>query len=185
MSRLAAQQAIITRVHEVVAHARSLYPAWSVPMPSIGFKLRGRTVGGTAHAGRNELQFNLDWYNANPTDYIADVIPHEVAHLVATGLFRDRGHGRYWRMVARQLGAEPSRVVEGNTYSGVKRARVKNEYLYLDSAGREQWVGPVHHNRLQTKGGSPDDRYAYRLRMRDSGAKIHKDGFQHRSRTLT
>ncbi len=84
MNSLEAQRAIIAKTNEVIALARRLYPTYTHAAPSIRFDIRGRSCGGTAR-GYIALRFNLDWYTANPTEYLQNTVTHEVAHIACSG----------------------------------------------------------------------------------------------------
>lgn len=184
---LIARQAIIAKTHEVIALARRLYPDYTAPTPTISFDLRGRSVGGTAR-GSYHLTFNLDWYNADPVKYLANTVPHEVAHIVASATGRGEGHNMGWKRIDRSLGGTGERCA---THDGTKveRARSATEYLYINSFGREVWVGPVHHKRMQqygrdsknmTNAGLP---YLRKYELKDrTGARITWDKYQGKSR---
>lgn len=43
----------------------------------------------------------------NPKHVVLDTLLHEFAHAVAFTLYKDRGHGKHWKTVARKLGANP------------------------------------------------------------------------------
>ena len=64
-------------------------------------------------------------HNIDRMDSIEDTIRHEIAHALSHGLFGKRGanHGNYWKMVARTIGASPTRC-----YNDKKFAPVDSKY---------------------------------------------------------
>ena len=143
--------AILRKVAEVLALARSLYPDYLSPDPVVSFDLRGRSRGGLAHADR-KVTFNLDWYAADPAYYLGRTIAHEIAHIVAYATKRGRGHNAGWRRIDRSLGGDGTRCNNNPAIRTVAKARRTVEYLYRGERGTQIWVGPVHHNRLQKAG---------------------------------
>lgn len=181
MTRAEAIAAITARHNEVIRLAREKFPTSFVAKmpPRIDFNLRGKSCGGKANWKTNTIKYNLDWYADNPADYLASTVPHEIAHIVAHNTGLGKGHNYGWQRIDRALGGNGERCGDA---SNVKRARVKNEYLYRTVCGAaEVWVGPVHHSRLQKKGdilanGKPG--YYLQVNRRDGSIRtVHKDGF--------
>lgn len=183
MNSLEAKRAIIEKMNEVVELARRLYPTYTHAAPVVRFDIRGRSCGGMA-IGHHTVRFNLDWYAANPSDYLKNTVPHEVAHIVATATGLGRGHNRGWVRICLALGGDGKRCNTNAEIREVPKARRTREYLYMTSRGSEIWVGPVHHKRLQTRGAvihPVTNKPCYYLRVKNGGS-IMKDGFQGRSR---
>ena len=59
-----------------------------------------------------------------PAHEIEDTISHEIAHYIACHEYKDKGHGKYWKMVHHQLGGNAQRVVKGVSYKMNKVKRV-------------------------------------------------------------
>ncbi|BDY03398.1 SprT family zinc-dependent metalloprotease [Ferrimonas sp. YFM] len=69
------------------------------PRPQISLKLRGQSAG-AAHLQENRLRFNPVLLAENPDAFLAEVVPHEVAHLLAWQLHgRVRPHGPEWQVL--------------------------------------------------------------------------------------
>ncbi|QJQ96787.1 MULTISPECIES: SprT-like domain-containing protein [Halomonadaceae] len=81
-----------------------------LPRPRVWLDLRGKSAG-QAHYGRGGLRFNPILYRENRHAFLAEVVPHEMAHWLVRHLEegpRTRPHGREWQTVMRQLfGLEP------------------------------------------------------------------------------
>ena len=96
----------------------------SFPRPEVNFKLRGKSAG-TAHLQLNKLRFNATLLEENPTEFIAQVVPHEICHLLAFQLYgRVKPHGKEWQsLMIRLYQLQPSTThnldissVTGKTY---------------------------------------------------------------------
>ncbi|WP_172956325.1 SprT family zinc-dependent metalloprotease [Aeromonas sobria] len=86
--------------------------------PRIYCNMRGRAAG-SARLQTWELRFNPALYQANQQAFLAEVVPHEVAHLLVHALWgehsgKGRGktrvlpHGTQWQSVMREVfGLEP------------------------------------------------------------------------------
>ncbi|WP_298442596.1 SprT family zinc-dependent metalloprotease [uncultured Ferrimonas sp.] len=71
--------------------------------PTISFALRGQAAG-TAHLQVNRLRFNPTLAQQNPQAFVDEVVPHEVAHLLAWQLYgRVKPHGVQWQQLMRSL----------------------------------------------------------------------------------
>ncbi|MCZ2720305.1 SprT family zinc-dependent metalloprotease [Marinomonas sp. 15G1-11] len=81
-------------------------------LPIINFKQKGRAAG-TAHLSKNEIRLNYFMFQQNPDAFLEEVVPHELAHLIAFTLYgpRIRPHGIEWKLVMiRALSRIPSRT---------------------------------------------------------------------------
>lgn len=95
---------IEARVRTLLDCATPLFAEHSVypPEPVIRCDLRGTTAGQAQWqpGSRPVLRFNLAFARAHPMDFLAQTVPHEVAHLVTTACHgRTRPHGSEWRAV--------------------------------------------------------------------------------------
>lgn len=182
-----AKRAIMAKVDEVIALARNIFPRYTTPSPTVSFDLRGRSCGGTA-TGYRAMQFNLDWYKADPDAYLSIVVPHEVAHIVTKAIYPNASaHGREWKTICLRLGGDGKRTcsLPSTAANGpVRSARRVSEYRYMSDSGIEVWVGPVHHRKLQERGDMRNpvtQRPYYCLTSRTAG-RIQKTGFTGQSR---
>jgi predicted SprT family Zn-dependent metalloprotease len=167
------------RVTEVDNQARKLFPGYaSAPIPSVDFRYVGSAAG---TANYTHWRVTLNAGQAIQTDAIERLtVPHEIAHLVDKYVYKKSGHGRYWKMICRMLGGDAKRCYNaGERGVTVIRGRSRTEYLYKMSCGRETWIGPVHHNRLQKKGAA-----GYKLRNSKTGSTIHHTGYLNQSRVI-
>lgn len=90
------QDRLIEQFEACLARARLFHP--TLPRPGLWFDLRGRSAG-QAHYGRGGLRFNMTLYREQPDAFLAEVIPHEMAHWFVhhTARTRVRPHGPEWQ----------------------------------------------------------------------------------------
>ena len=137
------------RVHNRVAHFIQLGSRLfgiNLPMPEIGFDLRGVRAA-TAQSGKVcKLRFNAILLSANEADYFSNTIPHEVAHLIvgAKWGFDVLAHGYEWQSVMREFGCEP---LTTHNYD-VSKARVGGTFLYRCACKTHQ-LSLRRHNTIQ------------------------------------
>ncbi|MCG9713867.1 SprT family zinc-dependent metalloprotease [Shewanella insulae] len=75
----------------------------SFPRPEVNFKLRGKSAG-TAHLQLNKLRFNPVLLEENLEEFIHQVVPHEICHLLAYRLYgRVKPHGKEWQALMVKL----------------------------------------------------------------------------------
>lgn len=87
-----------------------------MPMPTVSFELRGRT-GGTAFTSKTgpkswHLRFNAQMLIDNEAEYLNQIVPHEVAHLVDAHLSPSgrSSHGPSWQRVMAEFGRPADRL---------------------------------------------------------------------------
>ena len=73
------------------------------PIPIISYDLRG-VKAGVAYLQKNEIKFNRTLLLGNSDEFIRQVVPHELAHLIVYQVFgRVKPHGREWQAMMTQL----------------------------------------------------------------------------------
>ncbi len=126
----------------------------NLPMPTVVFKKRG-ACGGTALSSKNELDFNSGLASENFDEYMNQVVPHEVAHLLKDkkyGSARGRGpnsaHGSNWQRVMMTLGVRPDRT-HSMDVSNQSTRRPQNKFIYrCEGCQKEIVMGPKHHKKV-------------------------------------
>jgi SprT protein len=120
-------------------------------MPTISFDLKGRSVAGCAWVGKNHIQLNAPMLIANESRFASEVIPHELSHLLAHGMFgRDIApHGVEWKKVMRTLGVPASSTIDLTDAPGSSTA---TGHWYA-CACREIQVSTRRHNDLMRSQG--------------------------------
>lgn len=111
-------------------------------LATCNFKQKGRAAG-TAHLQKNELRFNRFMYEQSPAEFLATVVPHEVAHLIVFQIYGDtvKPHGKEWQSVmVKVYGLEPSRT---HTFEVPPQ---KNTFSYRCSC-KEHLFSKQRHNR--------------------------------------
>lgn len=119
------------------------------PHATIRFDLRGRAAGQARVAARTPplIRYNLALLQANPEDFLASTVPHEVAHLVAFARHGAliRPHGPEWEAIMHHFGVEPKRC-HAYDVSAVK-ARSLRELDY-HCACRGHRLTSIRHHRV-------------------------------------
>ncbi|MGV6987440.1 SprT family zinc-dependent metalloprotease [Testudinibacter sp. P80/BLE/0925] len=92
-------------------------------MPQVNFKLCG-VKAGVAYLQQNEIRLNRTLLLENSEEFLRQVVPHELAHLLVYQLFgRVQPHGKEWQMLMQQVFNLPADTchqfdiqnVQGNT----------------------------------------------------------------------
>ncbi len=67
--------------------------------PTVSFTVRGLKAG-VAYLNKNEVRFNPILLQENGTDFISQVVPHELAHILVHQHFgRVQPHSKEWQMM--------------------------------------------------------------------------------------
>ena len=150
MLTLAQRNEVYKRVYQLVKLGNEIHNT-DLESPHVRFDKRG-TCGGTACYSLLELNFNAGLMVDNWEEYINQVIPHEVAHLLKDHIHgtsrRGPGssHGRYWQNIMRKLGVDPDRTHSMDTS---KVAMPKRKYIYeCEGCGKELVISSVRHNKI-------------------------------------
>ncbi|MGL5037794.1 MAG: SprT family zinc-dependent metalloprotease [Aeromonas sp.] len=108
---------LLARVEACFAHAEA-HLGRTFARPPVHCNIRGRAAG-SARLQSWELRFNPTLYQANQQAFLAEVVPHEVAHLLVYALWGEQcgkgrnqtrvlPHGKQWQAVMQEVfGLEP------------------------------------------------------------------------------
>lgn len=78
------------------------------PPPTISYAVRG-VKAGVAYLQQNEIRLNPILLAENGEEFIRQVVPHELAHLLVYQQFgRVQPHGKEWKMVMKQVLGVPA-----------------------------------------------------------------------------
>lgn len=108
--------------------------------PNILYNVRGLKAG-VAYLERNEVRFNPILLQENGLDFINQVVPHELAHILVYQLFgRVRPHGKEWQfMMENVLG------VSANTYHCFDTVNAAKQFAYRCHCQIHQLSTRRHH----------------------------------------
>lgn len=128
---------------------------WKVTLPDIQvrFDLRGKSAGQAIKKYNREqgkfnysMRFNVDMINNKGFDHIInETVPHELAHIICMYMGWDKGHGKYWKSVCRQLGGTGKRCHNEE----VTPVRITQQFLYKTTCGKTIKVSKIRHNKIQ------------------------------------
>ena len=109
------------KVLEIYLKAESLYRR-NFDLPSINWNLRGIRAG-VAHVRTNRIRLNPILLVENTEKFIAQTVPHEIAHLINRTLNGPhvRPHGPEWKAIMRAFGLPPLRCHNYNVENSVAR----------------------------------------------------------------
>lgn len=93
--------------------------------PTILYNVRG-VKAGVAYLERNEVRFNPVLLQENGLDFVNQVVPHELAHILVYQLFgRVQPHGKEWKMMMETVLGVPA-----ETYHCFDTASVTKQFAY-------------------------------------------------------
>lgn len=109
------QKLTIEKTNYFLSLAAKIYNV-AIPQCEILFNLRGASAG-VAHyyynSNGHKIRYNKVLLLQEGNNFIENVIPHEVAHIVAQHVFgcidTNIAHGPFWKKVMRDFGANPER----------------------------------------------------------------------------
>lgn len=134
------------RVLACYAQAEAFYLK-SFQRPEVSLNLRGRSAG-VAELQKNRLRFNPVLLEENQSAFLAEVVPHEVAHLLAWQLHGRgiRPHGREWQAIMSQVFALQPRT----THSFDVTRAAQQGYIYqCGCKGKQHALTLRRHNKIR------------------------------------
>ncbi len=146
-------EAITTRTVEVLAQASDWYRRFRVtpPRPDLRFDLTGACAGQLRWLDGYPplIRFNLAIAADHTTAFLAETVPHEVAHLVTAVCFGHvRPHGIEWQAVMTSLGVpEATRCHRFSVPAD--RVRRQHRWAYVCDC-REHALSTTRHKRIES-----------------------------------
>jgi SprT protein len=113
MQYLEALEAVEEASLAIWAHCRRMYgDRMPKAIPTIVLSNRLKTTAGIAWLDRTpqEVHLSYELLLQYPDEMIREILPHEIAHLVAFSAWGDKGHGQHWAEVMHYLGRKPERL---------------------------------------------------------------------------
>jgi SprT protein len=93
---------------------RRIYKTLPETVPPVKLNNRLKTTAGRAWLCERHLDRFIDLSTEllaeHPRAFFDEIIPHELAHIVAFHLFKDNGHGPQWKDVMRRTGVNGGRT---------------------------------------------------------------------------
>lgn len=115
------------------------------PEPQIKYKKKG-SIAGSALLEKWEIQINISMLLVNRHDFINEVIPHELAHLIAHKIFgKIRPHGKEWQYIMNDV----FHCIAKRTHSfNLPDVLQQNRYLYYCQC-QDHALTRIRHNKIQ------------------------------------
>lgn len=137
------QSQVIDRVEQCIRHANQRLNK-RLKVPAVNFRQRGK-IAGSARLQGWEVRFNPILLEENPQAFLDEVVPHEIAHLVAFTLFgKVRPHGREWQIIMTEVFGVPARATHSFDISSVQG----KTYLYRCQCSEHQ-LTVRRHNKVR------------------------------------
>lgn len=140
---IALQQAVMRRLRTDLAQANRILKT-DYPEPNLNYQQKG-TVAGTAHYHLWQISLNSVLLQVNGQVFIDEVVPHELAHLLAHRHFgRVSPHGKEWQyMMEHVLNVPASRTHKFDI------ASVQGKVFEYDCQCQRHQLTIRRHNRIQ------------------------------------
>jgi len=122
-----------------------------LPIPSVGFDLRGRAAGQAMLARRrrdtDRIRINAALLASHPDDILAETVPHEVAHVAVHRIHGHgaRPHGPEWKALMTAFGVAPEPCHTLPT----EPARRLRHFRYACGCDEPAWLTSIRHKRAR------------------------------------
>lgn len=117
-------------------------------MPEISYNVRGAKAG-VAYLMRNEVRFNPILLKENTDEFIKNVVPHELAHIIVYQHFgKVKPHGKEWQDLMEKVFGVPA-----ETCHQFELNSVRQNFEYK-CACKTHLLTIRRHNAIQQKGRS-------------------------------
>ena len=112
--------------------------------PSLSLKQRGK-IAGSAHLQKNLIKLNQRLFEDNIDEFVEQVIPHEVAHIICYQLYgRVKPHGNEWQSIMTSVFQRPAKVTHQLDVSKL----AANDFEYQCLCPDTIKLSTIRHNRV-------------------------------------
>lgn len=120
------------------------YFSVSFSIPTVNLHQRGK-IAGSAHLQKNLIKLNRKLFIQNFDDFLRQVIPHEVAHIICYQQFgRVKPHGAEWQSLMRSLFQLDAHVTHKFDVSNVGM----QDFAYQCECNNLIMLSMVRHNKV-------------------------------------
>ncbi|MDP8033463.1 SprT family zinc-dependent metalloprotease [Pasteurella atlantica] len=114
--------------------------------PKVNYNVRGAKAG-VAYLQRNEIRFNPILLQENSDEFIKNVVPHELAHIIVYQQFgKVKPHGKEWQALMEQVFGVPA-----ETCHQFELGSVRQNFQYKCDC-QTHLLTIKRHNAIQQKG---------------------------------
>ncbi|QGM80209.1 SprT family zinc-dependent metalloprotease [Otariodibacter oris] len=111
--------------------------------PTVSYAVRG-VKAGVAYLHKNEIRFNPILLTENGQDFIQQVVPHELAHLLVYQQFgRVKPHGKEWQMMMETVLGIPA-----ETYHCFDTSSVQGQRFEYQCQCQTHWLSIRRHQAI-------------------------------------
>lgn len=100
---------------------------------------RFRTKLGLAYTTLGRMEFSTFLFERVDSAAQTNTVVHETCHLIAWKLYKDGGHGKYWKWCMRRLGYEPKRCHSFD---------FREHKHHIECACGKRPIGPLRYKRM-------------------------------------
>lgn len=140
-----------TQIERQVTHYITIanhYFDIAMPMPKICFNQRGK-VAGSAWLQKWEIRFNPVLMQDNLSEFLHQVVPHEVAHLIVFHLYQNsrnkpKPHGKEWKFIMQQVFSRPA-----TTRHNFDISKTQGKTFSYQCGCQTHQLSIIRHNKVQ------------------------------------
>lgn len=145
---------IETKHHELWQTAKAIINGHGKRLPTvtIAYYHRGSSAGQCRYIDSQNMQlrFNLAIAKQQLDDFVAQTVPHEIAHVITSICFpKAKPHGKEWRTVMANLGIKNAKRC--HNYKIPPSSRRSQRLWRYTCACQEHQLSSTRHNRVQKK----------------------------------